>query len=486
VAWSEFGGFERLAAREELERMVRRAGLPTVPLAGVLVEPLSAPLRTEGGALIDERTPNTVYLPTFIAAIARSDADTGELKQSGYFVLRLDPERALAEYVAAMLNSELGRALRRELSGGSTMPSIRLSALRDAVVPLPSVDVQVQMVRTRERLRDLRVSLDDLERRLLTNPMEGARIEQRLRHIGDTDPLRPWMEVLPFPLASILERYQADAEPAQKVEHLLRFFEASAEFFATVLVSVFLSDDVLLAAEQPRWRDPDGRIPLERASFGNWTKLGAAMAGSARRLLSARDDGSAERMMTSFAVGSGAFRELASSKELWKALDRVSVERNEDAHGGIKSPSERGQKLSRLREELTGFRALTADAMYEVQLVRPGEGAFRKGVNQYRKAEHLSGHSDTFKQGLLESVVQLEADELYLIDVTDEPLRGALKLAPFVRLHSAPASEELACYFYSRLGKDGAEYVSHHFQKSARINVDASDVTGVLMRLSSA
>ena len=55
-------------------------------------------------------------------------------------------------------------------------------------------------------------------------------------------------------------------------------------------------------------------------------------------------------------------------------------------------------------------------------------------------------------------------DELHLVDATNAVLAGALQLLPFVVLRPAPQSEETACYFYSRIGSHGPEFVSHHYK----------------------
>jgi hypothetical protein len=129
------------------------------------------------------------------------------------------------------------------------------------------------------------------------------------------------------------------------------------------------------------------------------------------------------------------------------------------------------------------LRELTADAMHEVRLILPREGAYRRGINQYRKALDISGYADAFPTPPLDSTRQLDADELYLVDVSDEPVRGGLRLAPLIRLQSAPRTEEIACYFYSRLDGQQAEYVSYHFEREARIPVADGDLISFLARV---
>jgi hypothetical protein len=357
--------------------------------------------------------------------------------------------------------------------------------LRDAALPLPPLQVQQDAVKTRTRLRDLRLTLDAMERELTHRPREANRLRRELRRLGQTDPLKPWIEEMPFPLGSIAWRYRSDAEPVDKVDHLLRLYESSAQFFATVLLSAFDNDAELRAAERRRWGDQTGHIPLEQASFGNWTKLGLAVAASTRRLLSSTADHGAlrERMAAALGVRSPAFIRLTTGKPLWTLLDGLSGERNEEKHGGRKGQSERRQQLTLLEAALAEFRAVSQEAFEEVQLVRPGEGAFRSGVNEYRKALHLSGFATTFRKDLLESTVQLEADALYLVDVSDEPTRAGLKLAPLVRLGPDQESDEKACYFYNRLTATGAEYVSHASEQESRIPVEDEELSAFFDRL---
>lgn len=481
VDWDEFKGFGRLAASEELERRISRARLSTVPLRDVLLDPLAAAARGDDTEI--EPTANTVYLPTYVNAKVVSDSDAVGVKASGRYVLRLDPSRALADYVAAMLNDELGRLLRRSISGGQVIESVRLSELRSLRIPLPTLEDQHAFVRVRHRIGDVRVSLEGLESRLLAKPSDADKVAAQLAHVGASDPLGPWMEVLPFPLASILRRYQADGDTDRKVDHLKRFFEAAAEFFATVLLSIFLADEenVLLQTELPRWLDSQRRIPLERATFGNWTWLGAAMASSARRLASQKEWRG--RLSAAFGVSAEDFKVLVTGKELWRELDGIKPERDDDAHGGITSPIERQQKLARLERHLTALRELTMEPIYGVHLIRAGEGGYRNGINQYRKAERLSGFSETFAQEPLDSILQLESEALYLVDRTDTPVRTALKLAPFVQLLAAPSSEKRVAYFYNRIENGRAEFVSHHFEDASRIELDADDVGRIFARL---
>lgn len=65
--------------------------------------------------------------------------------------------------------------------------------------------------------------------------------------------LVPWADTLPFPLASVLWHYEAEPDEGPRVEYLLKFFEALAQFTATVLLSACIADRGLFEASRPTW-----------------------------------------------------------------------------------------------------------------------------------------------------------------------------------------------------------------------------------------
>jgi len=66
----------------------------------------------------------------------------------------------------------------------------------------------------------------------------------------------------------------------------------------------------------------------------------------------------------------------------------------------------------------------------------------------------------------------MDEDELYCYDIAS---RRALHLLHFVRMLASPETEDTACYFYNRMEKGGARWVSYHFEKAAeRVETDSS------------
>ena len=93
----------------------------------------------------------------------------------------------------------------------------------------------------------------------------------------------PWADTLPFPLASILWHYDGEPGEGAKVDYLLKFFEALAQFTATVLLSACMTDRDLFDANRPAWFASGHRpVDLQRATFGAWVELADRLAGTLR------------------------------------------------------------------------------------------------------------------------------------------------------------------------------------------------------------
>jgi hypothetical protein len=480
VLWENFRNYAQVEVDERVEVLLAESEGDVVALTEVLVEPARA---LRAGEEDFEPKANAVYLPTFGTATAHASRESLTSKPKGYLQLVLDPERALAEYVATLLNSQLGRALRESVSSGGVRSTIRRSSVEQLRLPLPDIAAQRNAAAAQALIRGLRLELDGLERRLAADPSAVAEVVKAVSELGQRDPLTSFREALPFPLASIIWRYEADAEIKAKVDHLHRFFEASAIYFATVLLSAFMSDPELFNEHQKRWRKKLRANSFEHSSFGTWTLFGRLMTKSARGLLSgsAADRG---RLLAAFAVDSERFADAVAGHALWDLLDEAKDERNKSkGHGGLPGPVEHENTHARLGGLLTNFGELLAEPFGDVVLVRPGAGRYRHGVNYYERAEVLQGPNNIFRQAELQAIPHMEDEGLYLVAADARPAGSALKLEPFVRLRPSPRSAENACYFYAEILNGEVEFVSHHFEGEPRISEPDAEVVDLINAL---
>jgi hypothetical protein len=451
----------RLVAQERLRQLGAKTGLQPRALRTFLARPLAKLLR-RGETWEDE--PNAVYLPTFAAAQVWTRLDELVSAPHAYYQLVLDPDKALAEYVAAFLRSPLGLAVRDSVSSGGVRAHIRRPELEDMPVYAPSVVEQQEFVSVRGGIRDLRLQLDDLERRLVSHPRAAKKVRREMERLNERDGFGAWLDTLPFPLASIAHTYRAaaKAKPDRRSSALLRLFEGSAEFACAVLLSGYRGTPYWPEHHETWLANEDGsRMRLDAASFGTWTTLGSRIAGTTRELLSDTDHRKA--LLEGFRLSTPTLLAGLSSKDLWKTLDSARTERNrEKAHGSLESDARDLAQLQRLEDLLDAYRRATAETFDGVLLFRPGGGELVRGIYHYASATMLMGANPIFTEQPRRSHLGLEANEVYLAEDVDV-ISGALQLAPFVRFMSGPKSEQNACWFYSRIERGKPVFISHHY-----------------------
>jgi hypothetical protein len=153
-------------------------------------------------------------------------------------------------------------------------------------------------------------------------------------------------------------------------------------------------------------------------------------------------------------------RDPLSKPELLTVISDTNKMRNDwSGHGGIV-----GQDVAKLRNDLLlaqvqTLREIFGDAWSEMQLisalhVRPRRGVFENEVTI------LMGSNSEFLKETRPMATWLDVERLYL---SRRDSAGALKLVPLVRLGPTPESTKNAFYFFNRLDKDGARFVSYHY-----------------------
>ena len=81
-------------------------------------------------------------------------------------------------------------------------------------------------------------------------------------------------------------------------------------------------------------------------------------------------------------------------------------------------------------------------------------------------AEELLKVADEIETIDIRLIEPAEHGELHLYDTQAEL---ALRLLPFVRIKSSPNKEKNACYFYNRVDKEGAHFISHHLSEESEV-----------------
>ena len=245
-------------------------------------------------------TPDLLYDPPgnciFVPTLGFGDVLTvpPDLEgRRGYKLLevQLDPAVALAQYVAGLLSSPPGKQLREAVSSGSTIPHLNAAGAEVLRLPVPSIRAQVETARGAAHLASMEATITRLRDELWRRPQDAPQVLSELETSGTVDPTRRWLETLPYPLASVLQRYSALRDPTERLEGLLHFYEATAQFGCAVLLSILLADPDLLESARPPTAGAAGvdRDLFDRAEFGMWINLGAHARKAIRRIEGVRE-----------------------------------------------------------------------------------------------------------------------------------------------------------------------------------------------------
>jgi serine/threonine protein kinase len=303
-------------------------------------------------------------------------------------------------------------------------------------------------------------------------------------HAREED-FEPWIDSLPFPLASILWAYHSELDSRTKIDYLLKFFEALAQFAATVQLSAYRSDRTFFDNHRAAWfgSDPDNphTTDFRVASFGVWVNLSRRLAKTARRLLSG-DAETAETCYELFAANDPDLVHVLTSKKLFELLLAANDCRNAWAgHGGAAGLSELDRRLGVLEGLLVSSRALIGTAFETWIMLKPGSFTYASGVFSLT-CTNLMGTRSAFRKQRLEIGQLLDSGRLYLLNTGS---KRALELVPLIRVIAGVKTGEDAVYFYNRRVRSGVRWVSYHFSSEPELILDDPDVDELLSDLHS-
>jgi hypothetical protein len=426
-----------------------------------------------------QKLENAVFVPLIGISDVRESVEDLSLKGQNYAQVVIDPSRSDARFVAMFLNSELGKEI-REINKSGMIPKLTKQSLMQLLVIIPDLQTQHAMLETEARiaaeqntLLSLQNELRDFRRDLCRSPQAAADVDQQLRNRSSrltpglvqyaVARLDQWIETLPFPLASILRAWQAT--PSQdfktKYEHLLHFFEATAEFLSVILLSAFSSREPLFEEHKEKLAEALSKrnLSFRRATFGTWKVVVEYLAKQTRELLGGDQD---SRALCSgiFADPTLMLPEMLGRTEIARVLSATNKMRNEwTGHGGIVGQAEARLRNEQLLSEVQKLQESMADTWMEIQLIHALHCRPRRGIFENEVAVLMGSNSEFLKE-TREMSTWLDVERLYMMRNASA---NALQLLPLVQIGPSPTSAKNACYFFSRAEKDGLWYVSYHF-----------------------
>lgn len=497
----EFRSIDSLRASDYFKSASQRIGFPAVALED-LAKAIN--LGRSGDDFKFHEASNAVFVPL----IGQSDVVASivelSLKRQNYAQVVIDPSRSHATFIAQFLNSELGKKIREWGKSGTTIPKLNKQTLKKLQVFIPDLATQQKMLDIDARLSgeanillSLQNDLFELRRELWRNPRSVETVDDRLNDFSSrmsgnlkeqaSIGLDQWFETIPFPIASILRAWQATPSEDYKTkhEHLLHFFEATAEFISVILLSAFSENEALYALHKEKLTETMAKqhLSFQRSTFGTWKLVVEYLGKQTRSLLQENgkkpEDAKNDRAICASIFADSTLRlpSLLCSKDIAAVLGSTNKMRNDwSGHGGFV-----GQEEAKLRnEQLLGHVEKLRHAMSDVWdssvIVNALHCRPRKGLFENEIAI-LKGSNSEFLQELRTMSTWLDVDSLYIIN---GDLSGALKLLPLVQVSASPGTAKNACYFFNRTERDGARFVSYHFAGQNELSGEFQEATKVI------
>lgn len=475
-----FRGFEALEAQERVTRLVKTSGWKPVPATQVIVGNRRLVLATDD----PQAGPNSLYLRPhgrLVATLGADELPGRSMRDS--LLLDIDPKFADARYMVHWFNaSQIGQATLQAASRGGATTSLDVNALLASKLHLPTPPEQRQILHGLEYLQKIRAEAAELEEALSSGTSQTDQLVQQILTINQEDRYEDWIDTLPFPLASILWRHHAgEGSPREQFEVLLHFFEATAAFIATVHLSALMGDDEVWSAvgHGLHERLRKHKLSLDRATFGAWKLTVEYLAGQYKRILSGENGSEACKRL--YGTSNLDDIQMICAPELLQVLQRANAMRNDTSgHGGAIGQEEAQRFHDELKSMVDIVRGVFGRSWRDYELVQPAEGRYTGGVYHYHVKRIMGTRSTPFETVLRESVQPLESGRLYLFDAVSQ--RGLL-LQPFVQVIPSPQKKAIACFIFSRNEKDGAHFVSYHFEHESSLTRPSPEVDAALRRV---
>lgn len=500
VAAGTFRSIEHLRASDAMTAAEKRFGVQASNLAELGDVKSGIKLGRPGNEFAFRPLENAIYIPLIGNSDVMESPDELELKAQNYAQVVIDPTRSNARFVARFLNSEFGKELREQTKTGF-IPKLNMQTLRELRVFVPDLQTQRQMLEVETRITTeqntvmgLQNEIAELRRELWANPKSAPEVRERIDGLArrlaggikqhTSESLDQWFETLPFPQASILRAWQAT--PSQdfktKYEHLLHFFEGTAEFVSVILLSAFNSNTAVFAPHRQRLMETMQKqnLSFSRATFGAWKLVVEYLGKQTRDLLNENgkkpEDAKNDRALCAdmFADPSLSLPNALSRKELGEIFSATNKMRNDwGGHGGVVGQAEAESRNQQLLAQVQKLREAIADTWVETQMILASNCRPRRGVFETDVAILMGSNSDFIKETRA-MAMWLDVETLYL---SKKDSGKALKLLPLIQVGPSPQSAKNACYFFSRLERDGARFVSYHFTDKPELTGQFADAT---------
>ena len=455
----QFISVKNLESKEKYEIIARQAG-------GVLKTINELTINSGWKRLINSnfeelsQLESSVFIPLVGRQLTVTDPSSLSSVQNAVQII-LDTTKVLPDYFAQILNQEVGYQLRMNASIGYAQQLLDKDLFFSSEFPLPSLPEQIEIIELSRKLNDAAITLKTLHIQLWKRPSKHADILSEYKKKFKESLPDEWIEVLPYPLASILRLYYAKSEPSKKFECLLLFYEALSEFLSNLLLSSFNSDKEFFKENCTKLigYTPEFKDWYLNSDFGGWNNLFANLSKSARTFLNNNE--TKEKVQTILGYPSQLFIVNLTAKKIPEILSTICQLRNDwKGHTGITSDLLYMERVSVLENHLVSIKEYLINAFDDCSFHIAGKMTYNNG-SFHVETKLLKGSHSIFKDKTLNVSIPMDAGSQYILHNNQNK---PIKLLPLVQLMASPLSVDNACYFYNRMEKNkDIRLVSYHF-----------------------
>ena len=255
------------------------------------------------------------------------------------------------------------------------------------------------------------------------------------------------VEKLPFPLSSILWRYNID----NKTEHLFNYFEAVSKYLSIVILSYFIKDENFYNQNKKAIKSNIKNWYI-CPTFGNWNKClerYSAILNSSELDLIPKN----LKLLISNEFFLNDLTEIAKLRNNWKG------------HGGFAGEAEAQERIKTLNNYLEKINENLIEAFDGLLLIK-GDTCISTRSIKKNTVFNLNGIITPFSKQIIESKEIFNNETLYLCNLKDSTSIPLLPLIEFIENNEG-------CFFYNGLIKNDAKtitkakFVSYHYAKKS-------------------
>ncbi len=456
IKLQNFNSFKALEKEDNLFKLGKRTGLPTVLLNNILIE-INTIRDIKQEDVVHKL--NSIYIPKVGNSDVVHNPSGFKIKPKNYLQIVLN-DNISPVFISNYLNTTIGKLSLESRKVGTTIENITIASISELPLFIPQYQEQIKLIKVNNKIENISLAINELKEKLWNRPSLVDKIDKEISSFEKDNSIEKWLDNLPFPISSILWKYYATTDNRNKTEHLLHFFEAFSEFLSLLMLSALNQNPEFYKSERHRWISSDKQYKdwIKKATFGGWNNLTASLAKATRTLLN--EEKTREIVLSLFGNPSNDFLEFITNKKVITILEEVREYRNKwKGHGGVTSNQEDLNRVTLLEQKLNNLRQEIKDAFVNCKLIVADSSKYKNGVFIY-KTKELVGIRIPFNEVEIESLIPLDENKLYFLH---ENQNKPIELLPFIKYNQ----ESKACYFYNSIESNDIRFVSFHFEQNA-------------------